>query len=168
MGQEQQTGNGSIWKEVSSAGYLDRVRARASKRTSPWNLLLIPLFLAGFFLIPYVLFRCMWAVHIFLYPAHNGHLGEFWGRGIGFPSFVSSFLLLIPLVFAGVPMSMMMANCITWFIPAARGAFRREGEVEPAFSFPVAMRQLWRVSRVMVPICLLLSLVGAGTLVNLR
>jgi len=45
----------------------------------------------------------MWAVHVFLYPAHNGHLGEFWGRGIGFLSFVSSFLLLMPLVLAAIP-----------------------------------------------------------------
>jgi len=62
----------------------------------------------------------------------------------------------------------MMANCVTWCIPAAGRAFRREGEAEPALSFPIAMQQLWRVSRVMVPICLFLSLAGAVTLANLR
>lgn len=168
MGQRPQTGNNSIWKDVSTPGYLDRVRVRAQKRTSPWNLLLIPLCFGGFFLIPYALFRCMWAVHIWLYPAHDGHLGEFWGKGIGFLSFVSSLLLLLPLVLAGIPISMLMANSITWCIPAARRAFLREGEAEIAFSFPVAMRQLWRVSRWMLPICLFLSLMGAVTLTKLR
>jgi len=168
MNQQRQRGNDSIWTEVSTPGYLDRVRGRTSKRTSPWNLLLIPLSFCGFFMIPYLLFRCMWAVHILLYPAHGGHLSEFWGRGIGFSAFVSSFLLLLPLVFAGIPISMLMANCVTWCIPAARRAFQREGEVEIAYSFPVAMRQLWRVSRAMIPICLLLSLLGAATLTNLK
>lgn len=103
-----------------------------------------------------------------LYPAHDGHLGEFWRRGIGFPAFVSSFLLVLPLVFAGIPISMLMANSITWCIPVARRAFQREGEAETAYSFPVAMRQLWRLSRAMIPICLLLSLLGAATLTNLK
>jgi len=103
-----------------------------------------------------------------LYPAHDGHLGEFWGRGIGFSAFVSSFLLVLPLVFAAIPMSMLMANSVTWCIPAARRAFQREGEAEPEYSFPVAMRQLWRVARALIPICLLLSLLGAATLTNLK
>ncbi len=110
----------------------------------------------------------MWFVHTVFYPEHAGHLGEFWGKGIGFFCFLSSFLLLIPLLFAAIPLSLSIANCIVWCVPPARRAFEREGKADEWMSFSVAMYRLWRLSLWIVPICLMLSFIGAATLAHLR
>jgi hypothetical protein len=110
----------------------------------------------------------MWKVHTILYPAHVGHLGEFWGNGLSTGAFISSFLLVIPLLFAAIPLCLMVANCVGWCILPARRAFDREAQAAPWLSFRVAMSQLWLISLYVVPICLLLSLVGAATLKSLR
>jgi len=166
--ERQPTRNASVWREITTPGYLERARARAQKRTSPWNLLLIPVALGGLVAIVYALVHVMWAIHTFIYPEHIGHAGEFWGRGIRPLPFASSFLFLMPLILAALPLSLMIANCIVWCIPPARRAFQREGREEEWWSFPVAMRQLWQISQLLVPIGLLLSLVGAATLRHLR
>ena len=82
-----------IADEVFSAGFLGRARLRARRRRSPWNLVLIPLFLGGAGAAGYAFFTLVWHVHTWIYPAHSGRLRDFWPRGLGFPAFVSSFLL---------------------------------------------------------------------------
>ena len=160
--------NKSIWKEFTPPGYLGRARARSQLRTSPWNVPLIPLVFGGLGFIGYALFKMMWFVHTYFYPAHAGRLGEFWGADISGRSFISSFLLAVPLFFAALPLSLMLANCAMWCVPAAREAFMREGQADPWLLFPVAMRQLALISLFVVPVCLLLSLLGAVTLKSLK
>jgi hypothetical protein len=145
-----------------------RARSRARLRKSPWNVLLFFLIFVGFPSITYALFRGMWFVHTVFYPEHADHLAQFWGSGIGFFSFVSSFLLLMPLLFASIPMSMVVANCIAWYIPGARAVFEIEGKADPALSFSEAMSGLWWITQLLVPICLALSFLGALTLVHLK
>jgi hypothetical protein len=157
-----------IAREVFSEGYLQRARQRAQRRKSPWNFLLIPLCFGGVAITLYVLFQIMWLVHTAIYPVHVGRLGEFWGKGISFGSFVPSFLLLIPLFFAALPIGMMLGNLVAWLIPPARRTFVREAEGVEGASFGDAMTGLWKISLIVVPVCLLLSLIGAATLTSLR
>ena len=116
----------------------------------------------------YVLFQVMWRVHTVIYPEHAGSLREFWGKGIGFPSFVSSFLLAMPLFFAAIPLGLLFANCIAWCVLPARRAFEREAEGVKWPSFRESMYGLWKMAKFIVPICLLLSFIGAVTLKNLK
>lgn len=154
----------NIAKEVFSRGYLGRSRQRAQRRRSPWNLVLIPLGLGSIAFIWYVLFQLMWRVHTWFYPNHVGRLWEFWAEGLDFSTFMSSFLLFMPLLFAGIPLGMIFANAVAWCIPPARSAFAREAEGVKWASFPEAMEGLTKMALVMVPICLILSFVGALTL----
>lgn len=157
-----------ITREVFSRGYLRRARARARRRKSPWNAVLVPLGLGAVGGTTYGLFRAMWWLHTVIYPAHAGKLGEFWGRGIGFGAFVSSFLLVIPLFIAAIPIGMMLANLVVWMIPPARRAFTEEAQGVEGASFGEAMPELFTLARFIVPVCLLLSLLGAATLRSLR
>src|SRR5262249_8644481 len=93
----------ALAKEGFSEGYVKRARVRAQRRKSAWNLVLIPLVVGGVGGTMYVLFRTMWYIHTVIYPAHVGRLAEFWGKNMSFASFVSSFLLLMPLFFAALP-----------------------------------------------------------------
>jgi hypothetical protein len=157
-----------IAKEVASEGYLDRARQRAARRKSPWNLLLIPLGLAGIAGTVYVLVQLMWRVHTLLYPSHVGRFHEFWGNGISAGVFVSSSLLVVPLFVAAIPLGMLLANIVAWFIPPARSAFAREAEGVEGASFRQATGELGKLALIIVPICLLLSGIGAATLSHLR
>jgi hypothetical protein len=155
-------------REVVSPGYIGRARQRAQRRKSPWNLVLIPLgagLIAG---TAYVLFRIMWVVHTAIYPSHAGRLAEFWGKNISLASFASSFLLVVPLFFAAIPIGMILANAIARLIPAARRIFDREAEGIAGASFAEAILALGKVALVLVPVCLVLSGIGAATLRNLR
>lgn len=159
---------GEIAKEVSTKGYVSRARQRAARRKSPWNLVLILLGLGGIAGTLYVLVQLMWRVHTLFYPAHVGRFHEFWGNGIGAGAFVSSFLLVVPLFFAAIPIGMLLTNLVAWLIPPARRAFAREAEGVEGASFRQTMGELGKVALVLVPICLLLSGIGAATLSNLR
>jgi hypothetical protein len=71
-------------------------RERAAKRKSPWNFFGL---LLGFGLFPFLwhyLFQAAWRLHVVFYPAHMGHLNQFWGGGISTRAFVSSFLMAMP------------------------------------------------------------------------
>jgi hypothetical protein len=155
-------------KEVTSHGYFGRARQRAQRRKSVWNLLLIPLVFGFVVATTYVLFRVMWEVHTAIYPSHVGRLAEFWGKNISLGSFVSSLLLLLPLFFASLPIGMILANLIAWLIPSARRIFDREAEGVAGASFTEAISGLWKVALVLVPICLVLSSIGAATLRDLH
>lgn len=158
----------NILKELRTPGYLGRAQQRAQRRKSPWNLILIPLGFGWIAGSAYVLFQLMWRVHTAIYPEHTGRFSEFWGRGISFTSFVSSFLLMMPLLVAAVPLGLLFSNCIAWCVIPARKAFAKEAEGVKGASFREAMQGLWVFAKILVPICLLLSFAGAVTLKNLK
>jgi hypothetical protein len=149
-------------------GYFERARQRAKRRRSPWNLVLIPLGLGSMAFICYGLFQFMWRVHTWFHPNHVGRFRGFWAEGIGFPAFVSSFVLFIPLVFAAIPLGMIFTNAVAWCIPPARRAFDREAEGIKWASSHEAMSGLIKIAFILVPICLLLSFIGAVTLRDLK
>jgi len=110
----------------------------------------------------------MWSVHTKIYPEHAGRFSEFWGKDISFTSFVSSFLLMMPLLVAAIPMGLLFSNCIAWCIFPARKVFAKEAGGVKGASFREAMHGLWIFAKILVPICLLLSFAGAVTLKNLK
>lgn len=157
----------NIFKEIGRKDYLQRARQRAKRRRSPWNFILPPLMLISVGLIWYVLFQFMWSVHVHFFPAHAGRFEQYWNEGIGARAFVSSFLLSIPLGIASVPLGLIVSNAVAWCIPPARRAFEREAETVK-MNFKRIMLDLFKLALIIVPPCLLLSFIGAATLVNLR
>ncbi len=142
--------------------YYYESRQRAQRRRSLWHVPMFILAMITTVLIVFVFFQCMWLIHTLIYPDHANKLGEFWNDIGRFRSFISSFLLLVPLFFAALPLGLMFSNAVIWLIPSARRALDRGA------SLSEAMLGLWKVSRVIVPICLLLSLLGAVTLIDLK
>jgi hypothetical protein len=135
---------------------------------SLWNLLWIPLVVGGISSITIALTWLMWHVHTAIYPAHAGKFGGILEGGIGYWASISGTLLYMPLLFAAMPLGVILAKCVVWCVPPARRAFEREAQGVKWASFHDAMAGLWKLSLVMVPICLLLSLIGALTLTSLK
>ena len=110
----------------------------------------------------------MWHVHTAIYPAQAGRFGEFMNGDQRFAATVAGILLMLPLFVAAIPLGFMLGNCIVWCIPPARKALERESQGVKWASFREAMSGLWNICRTMVPICLLLSFIGAVTMMSLK
>lgn len=144
-------------------------RERSRRRKSLWHL---PKILVSFIFLGaiwYFLFKGLWEIHLFVYPVHAGHLGEFWQKNISFRSFLSSFLLVLPLFLPAMGASFILANLIFWLIPPARKAFQREAAGDGEMTFSGATAALWKMLvKYFVPIGIGLSLLGALTLSSLH
>ena len=127
------------------------MRARSSRRKSPWNLLLAPLFVVWFATIAYALLRGLELVYTAL---HSTPSEELLSGSIGGV-----------MVFAGVAIaallpSFILANLTMWLIPGARRAMDREATDIPEASFRASTLGLLRGSRVTVPIGLIIAALG--------
>jgi len=158
----------SIADEVYSKEYLARARRRAQRRRSPWSLLLFVLIIGFTGVVWRLLFHGMWGVHTWIYPEHVAGRDQFWRKGIGGRAFVSSFLLLMPLLFVSLPIGMMLSNYVVWCIPPARRALDAEAQGVKWASFRESMYGLGRVALILSSLGLFLSFLGAATLKNLK
>src|SRR5262249_5313198 len=114
---------------------------RALRRRSPWNLLLVPLALAGWLGTWYGLFRLVWAFHVVLYPEHRLH--DFWGNDVSLLSFVPSVLMVFALLPGAVCLGLALANCLAWLVGPARRVFETEAIGHPGTSFRTATGTLF-------------------------
>jgi hypothetical protein len=152
-------------KEIATPGYSQRAFERAQRRKSPWNLILLPLSLVGWFLCGYILWFSIWHIHTLIYPEHAGiGLTQLMGSHTTLPLL----LMLLPLLLAGLPPGLMLANCVAWCIPPARSVFDREAEGVKGTSFRASQSGLWRLGKIVIVVCILLSLAGAVAMKNLN
>jgi hypothetical protein len=151
--------------EKASEFYL-AARIRARRRHSAWNLLLIPLGIAGWLGTWYLLFRLVWAVHHLLYPQHL--LSNFWGKGIGLLSFVPSFLMVFAPASGALCLGLLIANCLVWLFPSARKELDAEAIGYPGTGFKEASASLIRWVGWTLPTGMLIAIIAASVLRSLR
>lgn len=141
-------------------------RSRAQRRKSLWNLILIPLGLAGWLGTGYLLFRSVWTFHVWLYPGHQ--FRNFWQEGISFSSFVPSFLMLFAPALGTIAFGFAIANCIAWLLAPARRVFDEEAAGYSGTSFRESTRALLRISLLTLPARLVVAMLAASLLRSLR
>lgn len=143
-------------------------RERQAKRKSPWNL--IGLLVAVLIMVPaaYGLWQCAWKVHVFFYPAHEGHMREFWRAGLSAKSLVSSFLMSMPLFLPTIVIGLLVSNLLIWLIPAARRAMNAEAAGDAEMTFRGANLGLMKWGGIASGFALTLVLIGLATLTSLR
>lgn len=158
----------NIVEEISSGNYLGKVFARAQRRKSLWNTFLFFVWFIVTGWLTFLFFSFMWRIHMLFFPEHAGKMNEFWQEGLSLRAFLSSFLMAAPLFFAAFPLSAILSNLIMYGIPWARKAFEEEAVNFPETKFINTMRSLVAISIIFVPICFIVSLIGALTLKSLR
>jgi hypothetical protein len=146
--------------------YYEEARHRATRRKSPWNLILIPLCGGSAIAIAYGLFRAVWLFHTVFYPSHE--LSHFWRRGITARSLFLSFLMVFAPALGSIPMGFMIGNLLAWLIPPARRTFDSEAQGFPDTGFLDSMRGLLRLAAWTLPPGVFIALAAAYFLTSLR
>ena len=146
--------------------WYSRARHRARRRKSAWNLILVPLSIAGGLGAWYGLFRLVWAAHVAVYPEHS--LQDFWREGTSFSSFVPSFLMVFAVAPGAMCLGFALANFVTWLIPPARRALDAESVGYRRTGFREATNILLKVGAWTLSAGLIIALVAASALVSLK
>ena len=123
--------------------YWDSARARATRRKSAWNLLLIPTALVPWFLGWWLSAMAFGHVYHLLHP-HASF--------VVLPETVGGIAIAVGLLFAWCPVAMMLANLLVHAVPAARRALDREASTVRGTDFRSSNRQLVRLAAVLIPV----------------
>jgi hypothetical protein len=132
-------------------GYFEEARKRASRRRSAWNLLLIPVVFGIWLAIWYV---CVRAVGQLLRQTHPGF------QFVLLPDSGAGTVIGLGLLFAWLPVAMLISNLLVAAVAPARHALDREAQAVPGTDLVSANRGLMRVALVMTPAGLIVALVG--------
>jgi hypothetical protein len=147
-----------LLSEPFSEGYIERAPARAARRKSPWNLLLISVGFVSMAIICWMSFRLVWYTRNLLLHQHTVSLAEWFRKG---PHSIISLLFLLPPLFASVAPGLFLFNLVVWCIAPARRAVDREEVGVWHASFANAQKDLFTLTLYTSVPALLLSLFGA-------
>ena len=145
-------------EEIASGTWLKRARHRSGRRKSTWNLLLpvlgIPLLVA----CTLGLFFLGWFLHSYL---HGSAAKQTFLQFIVEPMRPSSFLLLVPSLFAAIAPAFLVANFLVYQIGPARRAMNQEDQEFPSTGYGPSQRALSRIALWLLGFWLLCVLVAA-------
>jgi len=133
-------------------GYITEARARANRRRSLWNLLLIPCYVIPWFLLVFGSVVVLGRLSAELHGVTTIQV---------IPDTVGGILIALGSLFAWLGPSMIVANQLVSVVPPARRALDQEAGTVPGTGRSAANRRLLKLSCVLVPAGLLLALVGA-------
>jgi hypothetical protein len=132
MGKNHSRNPGGQQRLVENA--LDTLRPgwqeRTAKRKSAWNLMGALLTLLGLAFFWYGLWLGAWRMHVIFYPAHATHLQQFWHAGLSGGAFISSFLLLIPLIVPAVVLVLVGAATLSSLRKGTRTSLQRASQMD--------------------------------------
>ena len=148
--------------------YYSDARQRATRRKSPWNIVLILLLLVTWPVIWYMLLKLIWLFHVTIYPSHEW--GYFWHQSgsISLRSLILGFLMAFSIVPGAMTLACILVNVLFWFIPWFRRIFESEAKGYSGTSFRTTMHKLFKIFLWTFPAGLAISLLAAYFLQSLR
>ncbi len=131
--------------------FSDAQIARARRRKSRWNLLLLPAVLLPLAGIWAGLCLTANGLHMHLFPRESLRTAKgAW-----------PILATIAPFFAALPLSMLLGNLVVWLVPSARRALDSEAISHPGTSFLESQAKLVRLAIYLSPLFIAASLVAA-------
>lgn len=131
--------------------YFEEARARARRRKSPWNLLLIAAVVGSWLLVWYVSAKIFGQIVRHVRPELQFVL---------LPDSGGSILMAFGLFFASLPFSMVVGNLVVAIVPPARRALDREAANVPGTDLVSSNRSVLKVAAFLTPAGLLIALIG--------
>ena len=146
---------GSVLDELKSGTFLGNARARASRRKSPWNLLLI-------LVLPLWLVLWWSGVQLAIFTQstllHGAAVPETWLLANSFAPFLLYFPLLIS---TPLPAAVLVNYAIYGLVTPARRAMDAEDRAFPGTEYATAQPQLVRLTLRVLPFAFALAVLGA-------
>jgi hypothetical protein len=132
--------------------YFDRARARAKRRKSPWNLVLVFACFASWLTLAFALLRANEFIHQLIYAGETltAH-----------PKGFAVLLATLPLLFASLPFGFIAGNLLVWAIPPIRLVLDQEARPFPDASFLSSQRGLLKMAAYITPPFVALAVIGA-------
>jgi len=130
--------------------FTDSQMARARRRKSRWNLLLIPAVL-----VPIV---AVWVGTVLL--AQKGHMLLYPGQTLRNAKGLWVIVAVMAPVLAAVPLGMLVGNFLVWQVGPARRALNREAAPDPTTTYGASQSALFKFSLLGVGIALVVTALG--------
>jgi hypothetical protein len=133
-------------------------RTPTRQRKSPLHLLFLPLILLGGAAFCYSSVQIVCAVAGLFRPgiASFANLSE-----------PAKTLIVIPLLFASIPVGLLLTNLVIWIIPPARRFFNREAAERPGEDFASSNRDLLKIAKYSIPPLLFFVLRGQELIIDM-
>lgn len=141
-------------RELAEGTWLANARTRASRRRSPWNLLLIlalPLWLA------------LWSLCVSAsrFIAHAITHGRPLLSDLIWPSSFAPALVYFPLLFTTIPLAMVLINYFVYYcVLPARRAMDAEDKAYPGTEYSTQQPILLRITLLAFPVAFTLAVIG--------
>jgi hypothetical protein len=131
--------------------YWHSARARAARRKSAWNLLLIPSALIPWFAGWWLSASAVGRLYRVIHPD---------ARFVVVPDSIGGLLIALGLLFAWCPIAMIVGNVIVHAVPPARRALDQEGSTTRGTGFRGSNRALLRLAAVLIPLGTMVGIAG--------
>ena len=133
-------------------GYITEARARAGRRRSGWNLLLIPSYIVPWFLLVFGSLVVLGRLYAVLHDRTD--------VGALLPDTRGSILIAVGVLFMWMGPSMILANQLVSVVRPARRALDLEAATVPGTDRASANRGLLKMTLLVTPVGLMVALVG--------
>ena len=141
--------------EIVEASAVDRMDIgersfRATRRKSPWNLLILLIGLPIWGFVTLALVKSLENIHLWIHPL----------QALSKSSGIGTILVVLAPLIQSIPIAMFIANYLTHLIPAAQKALDQESAANPGSDFHQSQRQLGKFSMFLFPLTFLASFLG--------
>lgn len=144
----------SVLRELREGTWSGNARVRASRRKSPWNLLLLLVFPSWLLLFYAGLISSRWAASLITH-------GQPLARDLIWPGSLAPLLVHLPLLLTTIPLAMVLVNYFIYYcVPAARRAMDAEDAAVPGTEYATQQPILLKITLVTFPIAWVLAFIG--------
>jgi hypothetical protein len=147
-----------IASEIATKGYFGRAQQRAARRKSPWNLLDLPVGFSCIALVGWGLLHAVWSARNSILPQHAIRLSAMFHSQ---RDQVAHIVLFTGVLFASIPVGVLISNLIVWSIPPYRRATGTEAKGIWHASFSDAQKDLSLMALVIGSTAIVASFIAA-------
>ena len=140
--------------ELKKGTWLGDAQARAARRKSPWNLLLI-------LALPVWLLLALAGLRMSRFVALSFTHGQPLAADLIWPSSIAPALVYVPLLLGPIPLAMVLVNYLVYYcVPPARRAMDAEDRAFPGTEYATQQPLMLRIALFAFPTCFALAVIG--------
>jgi hypothetical protein len=140
--------------ELKEGTWLGNAQTRASRRKSPWNLLLI-------LALPVWLLLVLAGLSTSRFVALSFTHGQPLAADLIWPGSIAPALVYLPLLMGSIPLAMVLVNYLVYYcVPPARRAMEAEDRAFPGTEYAIQQPLMLRITLFAFPTAFALAVIG--------